>query len=108
MIAKGKVIIRFTNDLEKDFTRGWKFYKAITNDKYNSRIYRKVQLSRTEVQAATSGYVFWNKNKLKTKIVEGLYTAKLYGYKRYYLTTKSMLKDSKEKLEFDLNQIKLI
>lgn len=103
LMAKSKVCIGHIDNLEKDFINGWEYQKKIPDLGRSSKIYRKVQLSRTEVQAAISGYKFRNLKDLKTIITEGLLSAREFGYRRYYLTTKQMLSGSQELLNIDLN-----
>lgn len=101
ILAKSKITIGETSNLENDFVKGWKYFKIIPEIGKSSVIFRKVQLTRTEVQAATQGYEFRNPDKLKGLIIEGLFASKEFGYKRYFDTTMEMLAKSKEKLKVD-------
>jgi len=91
LIAKSKVLAGDSEDLESTFVQGWKYYNEIPDNGLHSKQYRKVQLSRTEIQAFTSGYEFYEEGKIKRILSDCLYSAKNLGYTRYYLTTKEMV-----------------
>lgn len=100
LIAKSKINIGDSKDLETVFVQGWNFYNKISDKGWHSKQFRKVQLSRTEVQALTAGYRFHQEPKIKSIVTDCLYTAKNLGYIRYFLTAKEMLRDNPELLTF--------
>lgn len=95
LIAKSKVLIGDSENLERTFVSGWESFNKIPDDGLHSKQYRKVQLSRTEVQAFSAGYKFYGSKKIKGILTDCLYSAKNLGYMRYYLTTKVMVRESK-------------
>lgn len=92
LIAKAKVLVGDPVGLETIFENAWRSYKSISDNSFNSKQYRKVQLSRTSVQAYVSGYKFYESSKIKQIFIDCTYSAKSLGYTRYYLTAKSMVK----------------
>jgi hypothetical protein len=101
LLAKGKITIGATKGLEKSLVSGWEMLKNMSGKEEKSKIFRKIQLSRTEVQGAVSGYKFRESATLRSMISENLITSRELGYFRYFSTTREMLLKNQEKLKED-------
>lgn len=108
LIIRGKASLGIFRGLESDLTNAWDMHYKIpltgknTNILKKSSVYRKVQLSRAEIEAAVAGYTFRSKENFRKMALEGLSTAKQYGYNRYFEKMKAAILGSNKPLGVDI------
>lgn len=96
LVARGRIALGESRGIANDFTQAWKFYSMISKENQGeamkkSAAFRKVQISRSEIEAASRGWMFRDRLGLREMAIDCLASSKHLGYKRYFETTKQMV-----------------